>query len=128
MSPGSYVIGLHSLQTRPYFGKVTAPAKIDVKLAARLAEMPVDDFTALNPAFSKPVAAGSGYFLVPTDKAEPFKTNLDLYRSLNAPMVSWQAATARRGESLDKAAKRYGLTGSFLPPPSGPFKERRGKP
>ena len=127
LSPGSYGIELDSLQNRPYFVKVTAPAKIDVKLAARLAEMPVDDFTALNPAFSKPVAAGSGYFLVPTDKAEPFKTNLDLYRSLNAPMVSWQAATARRGESLDKVAKRYGLTGSFLRATSGPFKERRGK-
>src|SRR5260221_7730200 len=96
-------------------------------MAACLAEMPVDYFTSLNPAFSKPVAAGSGYFLVPTDKAEPFKTNLDLYRSLNAPMVSWQAATARRGESLDKVAKRYGLTGSFLRATSGPFKERRGK-
>src|SRR5260221_4082634 len=96
-------------------------------MAACLAEMPVDYFTSLNPAFSKPVAAGRGYFLVPTDKAEPFKTNLDLYRSLNAPMVSWQAATARRGESLDKVAKRYGLTGSFLRATSGPFKERRGK-
>ncbi len=127
LSPASYGIELDSLQNKPYFVKVDAPPKIDVKLAARLAEMPVDDFTALNPQFSKPVAAGSGYFLVPLDKSDVFKTNLDLYRTQNAPMVSWQAATARRGESLDKVAKKYGLTGSFVRATSGPFKERRGK-
>ena len=127
LSPGSYGIELDSLQNKPYFVKVAAPDKIDMKLAARLAEMPPDDFAALNPAFSKPVAAGSGYFLVPTDQAEAFKTNLDLYRSLNAPMVSWQTATAKRGESIDKVAKRYGMTGSYLRATNGPFKERKGK-
>ena len=127
LSPGSYGIELDSLENRPYFVKVAAPPKIDMKLAARLAEMDADDFSALNPAFIKPVAAGSGYFLVPTQKGAAFKTNLDLYRAQDAPMVSWQTATAKRGELVEKVASRYGMTASYLRATSGPFKERRGK-
>lgn len=128
LSPGSYGISLPSVENRPYFTQVPAPEKIDVKLAARLAEMEEDEFAALNPAFNKPVAqSGTGYFLVPTEKAQTFKTNLDLYRSLNAPMVSWVAVTAKRGESVDSVARRHGMTASYLRATNGPFKERKGK-
>ncbi len=127
LSPATYGIELNSVLNQPYFIKVAAPEKIDVKLAASLAEMPEADFAALNPAFNKPVAANMDYFLVPTAQAEVFKTNLDLYRSLNGPMVSWQTVTANRGESVDRVAKRHGMTGSYLRATSGPFKERKGK-
>ena len=99
LSPGSYGIELDAVENRPYFAKVAAPEKIDTNLAARLAEMPEDEFATLNPAFIRPVAAsGTGYFLVPYEKAETFRANLNLYRSLNGPMVSWQTVNARRGE------------------------------
>ena len=127
LSPATYGIELNSVLNQPYFIKVAAPEKIDVKLAARLAEMPEADFSALNPAFNKPVAANTSYFLVPTEQAEVFKTNLDLYRSLNGPMVSWQAVTAKRGESIERIAKRYGMTGSYLRATNLGVKERRGK-
>ena len=127
LSPATYGIELNSVLNQPYFIKVAAPDKIDVKLAASLAEMPENDFAALNPAFNKPVAANMDYFLVPTAQAEVFKTNLDLYRSLNGPMVSWQTVTANRGQSVDSIAKRYGMTGSYLRATNGPFKERKGK-
>jgi membrane-bound lytic murein transglycosylase D len=128
LSPGSYGIELPGVDNRPYFTQVAAPEKIDVKLAARLAEMEEGDFAALNPAFSKPVAqSGTGYFLVPTEKAKTFKTNLDLYRSLNGPMVSWTVVTAKRGESVDAVARRHGMTASYLRATNGPFKERKGK-
>ncbi len=128
LSPASYGVELTTVDNKPYFSKVPAPAKIDVKLAAKLAEMPVDEFSALNPAFNRPVAAsGTGYFLVPTENAELFSTNLRLYQSLNGPMVSWQTVTARKGESLDVVARRYGMTGSYLRATGGPFAERKGK-
>ncbi len=128
LSPASYGVELTTVDNKPYFSKVPAPAKIDVKLAAKLAEMPVDEFSALNPAFNRPVAAsGTGYFLVPTENAELFSTNLKLYQSLNGPMVSWQTVTARKGESLDVVARRYGMTGSYLRATGGPFAERKGK-
>jgi membrane-bound lytic murein transglycosylase D len=128
LSPASYGVELTTVDNKPYFSKVPAPAKIDVKLAAKLAEMPVDEFSALNPAFNRPVAAsGTGYFLVPTENAELFSTNLRLYQSLNGPMVSWQTVTARKGDSVDVVARRYGMTGSYLRATGGPFAERKGK-
>jgi membrane-bound lytic murein transglycosylase D len=128
LSPASYGVELTTVDNKPYFSKVPAPAKIDVKLAAKLAEMPVDEFSALNPAFNRPVAAsGTGYFLVPTENADLFSSNLRLYQSLNGPMVSWQTVTARKGDSVDVVARRYGMTGSYLRATGGPFAERKGK-
>jgi hypothetical protein len=71
--------------------------------------------------------SGTGYFLVPTENADLFSTNLRLYQSLNGPMVSWQTVTARKGESVDMVARRYGMTGSYLRATGGPFAERKGK-
>ncbi|MCY7388262.1 MAG: LysM peptidoglycan-binding domain-containing protein, partial [Burkholderiales bacterium] len=128
LSPGSYGIELEAVENRPYFAKVTAPEKIDTNLAARLAEMPEAEFATLNPAFIRPVAnSGTGYFLVPYEKAQTFRANLDLYRSLNGPMVSWQTINAKRGESIDGIAKRHGITGSYLRATNGALKENRGK-
>lgn len=128
MTPGDFGILLASVTNRPYFTKVDAPERIDVNLAAKLAEMPQDEFCALNPAFTKPVASSaSGYFLVPVENAETFRANLEQYRSLNGPLVSWQAVSVKRGESVDKVAQRYGMTPSYLRATNGPFKERKGK-
>jgi len=128
LSPGTYGIELVAVENRPYFAKVAAPDKMDVKLAARLAELPEEEFAALNPASSRPVAASAtGSFLVPADKADLFRENLEIYRSLNGPMVSWTNASAKRGESVSAVAQRYGMTPSYLRATAGPFKEKNGK-
>lgn len=128
LAPGNFGIDLMPMENRPYFAKVAAPVQMDAHLAARLAEMSDADFAALNPASTKPVATtDSGFFLVPADKAVTFIENLDLYRSLNGPLVSWQTAQAKRGEAIDVVAKRYGMTASYLRATSGPFKEKKGK-
>ncbi|MBI3714739.1 MAG: LysM peptidoglycan-binding domain-containing protein [Betaproteobacteria bacterium] len=128
MAPGSFNVALGTVVNRPYFTKVDAPEHIDVDLAARLAEMPLDEFAALNPAFIKPVASSrSGYFLVPIENAALFRSNLEQYRSLNGPLVSWQTVNAKRGESVENVARRNGMTASFLRATNGPFKERKGK-
>ena len=108
LSPATYGVELESLPDEPYFTTVDAPAKIDVKLAARLAGMTEEEFSALNPAHNKPVAvASSGTLILPLDKAEAFKSNLENY---DKPLVSWTSYSARRGESLDAIARRHGLT------------------
>ena len=128
LSPQSFGITLPAVNNRPFFIQVKAPEKIDVKLAARLAEMTEESFAQLNPSFNKPVAAtGTGYFLVPTEQADIFRTNLALYRSLNGPMVSWVTVTAQRGQTVDAVAKKHGMTASYLRATNGPFKERKGK-
>jgi membrane-bound lytic murein transglycosylase D len=108
LSPGLYNVEIDSIPDQPYFTTVVAPPKIDVKVAAKLAGMSVEDFVALNPAHNKPVAvASSGTLVVPLDKAETFRANLEAY---DEPLVSWTTYQARRGESLDAIARKHGLT------------------
>ena len=82
--------------------------KIDVKVAAQLAEMPVDEFLYLNPQHNRPVIAGADDYalLLPIDKAELFAAKLQL---TNQPLVSWQAYRMRNGETLQQVAAKFGL-------------------
>jgi membrane-bound lytic murein transglycosylase D len=125
LAPGSYGIELDQVPDQPYFTSVKAPAKIDVKLAAKLADMPEAEFAALNPSFTRPVAAPeSGQFLLPIEKAHVFRSNLENY---DRPLVSWTTYDARRGESLDQIGRRYGVSGSYLRSVNSALKERRNK-
>ncbi|HUJ00423.1 MAG TPA: transglycosylase SLT domain-containing protein [Usitatibacter sp.] len=108
LSPATYGVELDSVPDQPYFTTVNAPAKIDVKLAAKLADMTEEEFTALNPEHRKPVAVASdGKLVLPLDKAETFEENLENY---DKPLVSWTTYNARRGEYVDTIARRHGLT------------------
>ncbi len=82
--------------------------KIDVKIAAQLAEMPVDEFLYLNPQHNRPVIAGADEYaiLLPIDKAELFAAKLQL---ADQPLVSWQAYRMRNGETLAQVAAKFGL-------------------
>ncbi len=126
LSPSTYGIDLESIPDQPYFAKVQAPAKIDVKLAAKLAGMSEEDFLALNPSHNKPVAvASSGTLLLPLDKVDTFKENLENY---DKPLVSWTMYTAKRGESIDTIARRHGVTRAQLSAVNGSLKlDKRGR-
>ena len=108
LAPLLYGIEIDSIPNEPYFTTVQAPARIDVKVAAQLAGMSEEEFKALNPAHNKPVAvASTGTLVVPLDKADLFRANLESY---DQPLVSWTTYAARRGESLEAIARRHGLT------------------
>jgi membrane-bound lytic murein transglycosylase D len=110
LSPAAYGIELESVPDEPYFTTVDAPSRMDVKIAAKLANMSEEEFLALNPAFNKPVAMG-GSIVLPIDKADDFKANLETW---DKPLVSWTTYNARRGESLDTIARRHGVTAGQL--------------
>jgi membrane-bound lytic murein transglycosylase D len=112
LAPSLYGIDLESIPDQPYFTTVEAPEKIDVKLAAKLAGMPVEDFVALNPSYNKPVAvAHSGTLVLPLDKADLFRENLGNW---DQPLVTWTTIQGKKGESVDTIARRYGLAGATL--------------
>jgi len=111
LAPPSYGIDLESVPDVPYFTAVQAPQKIDVKVAAMLAGMSEEDFVALNPAHTRPVAAGAPTFNVPLDKAELFRANLQAY---DKPLVSWTTYAAKKGEALDAIARHHHLTPAQL--------------
>jgi membrane-bound lytic murein transglycosylase D len=103
-------LGLQPVPNRPYFSTFAQPANIDVKLAAKLAEMPVQDFVALNPAHNQPVIRGETPLVIPTDKLDTFKNNLEIHQGNDKPLSSWQAYTFRAGDKLEKVAPRFGMT------------------
>jgi len=106
--PEKYGLDLSDIPDAPYFAVVRMTRKIDVKKAAQLAEMPVDEFQYLNPQHNRPVIAGADEYaiLLPIDRAELFAAKLNL---ADQPLVSWQAYRMRNGETLPQVAARFGL-------------------
>ncbi len=98
------------IPNRPYFGTVTKTTNIDVKVAARLADMPVQEFVALNPAHNRPVIQSETPMVIPAHKLETFINNLEAHEESNKPLSSWQSYTVRPGDKLEKIAPRFGMT------------------
>jgi len=125
LAPAMYGIELESIPDAPYFTTVQAPPRIDVKLAARLAGVPEEEFVALNPAHNKPVAvAHTGTLVLPLDRADEFRANLENW---DQPLVTWTTIQGKRGESVDAIARRYGLTGATLRQVNNLHVNRKGR-
>jgi membrane-bound lytic murein transglycosylase D len=114
--PQRFGISLPSIPNQPYFIAFNKTQDMDVTTAARLADIPVDEFRMLNPAFNRPVIVGasSPTILVPADHAETFDANLAAWQATGQPLSSWTAYTLQPGEQLAQVAKRLGLTESQL--------------
>jgi membrane-bound lytic murein transglycosylase D len=108
-NPSAYGIELDPIPNEPYFTVLIEPPELDVALAARLAEMPVEAFMALNPGFSRPVIRSSAgtRIVLPSDKVGVFHHNLAKHGS---SLVSWQAYRPKPGETLGTIAKRFELS------------------
>ena len=107
--PEKYGLALADIPDAPYFTVVKTTKRMDTKLAAELAEMPLTDFLALNPQHNRPVIAGADEhsILLPIDRAEIFAAKLEL---TDQPLVSWQAYRMRPNESLPQVAARYAMS------------------
>ncbi len=105
-NPRRYGIDLPPVENQPYFVTIGKTRDIDVKVAARLAEMSLDDFRALNPQFGPYVIAGGNEvkILLPKENAEKFRKNLSLW---TRPLSSWTAyqVTSPREKVEDIAAR-----------------------
>jgi len=105
---------LPTIPNQPYFATVTNAANIDVKVAAELADMPVQEFVALNPAHNRPVIKSDTPLVIPADKLDTFMSNLEAHEQSNKPLSLWQAYTMQRSDRLDKVAARFGMTTTNL--------------
>ena len=109
-NPATHGIALQAIPNEPYFAVITKTRDIDVLLAAKLAEIPVDEFIALNPGFSRPLirSAGAARIVLPADKVDTFHGNLEEYEDRS--LVSWKTYKPQRGDSLEGVARNHGLT------------------
>src|SRR5690606_30481835 len=95
-----------------HFVTVDAPVGVDLATAARLSEMPLNEFLALNPSFNRPAITTPGQtFIVPTDRAEQLQAGL---AELDDDDRGWRMHMLETGETLAAVAARHGLSTAEL--------------
>ena len=109
-NPQRYRTELPLIENHPYFQTVLVTRDIDVELAAKLADVRIEDFKALNPSMHRPVimAAGTPYILLPWDNAAVFQRNFEAYTK--GQYASWTAWTAPSTMSVSAIAQRVGMS------------------
>ncbi len=113
-NPQAFNSSLPQIGNHPYFQTVDITRDIDVALAAKLAEVALADFKALNPSANRPVilAAGTPQILLPWDNAAIFQSNLQAYGG--GRLASWTVWLAPATMRPADAAKRVGISESVL--------------
>lgn len=111
--PQAYGLELPAIENHPYFLSVPIQRDIDAELVARLADLPLDEFKALNPSLNKPVilAAGTPQVLLPYDNANRFVNVLPEHKG---PLASWTAWVVPRTMKPADAAKQVGMSEAQL--------------
>jgi membrane-bound lytic murein transglycosylase D len=114
--PAAYGITLPAIRNQPYFVAVSKERDIDVETAARLADMPLAEFLALNPGFNRPVIVGAAQttLLLPADRADVFTSNLAAYVATGQPLASWTTYVLMPTDSLADVARRAGISEAQL--------------
>lgn len=105
-SPENFGITLPAVENKPYFAVISTTRHIDLELAAKFADMSVDEFLNFNPAYNQPVIAykPARKLLVPIEKVDVFNEGL-----ANHPetLLNWQAYQVMPGDTLDRLAQQY---------------------
>lgn len=112
--PGKYGLQIQTIANTAYFTRVSAPPQIDAHLAAKLAEISDEEFSALNPSYNRPVITGQDSnheILLPIASAQTFRDNLAAY---NKPLVTWRTYSAKRGERIESIANKFGVDASKI--------------
>ena len=118
---------LEAIPNEPYFTVIEAPAHMDVVKAAQLADMPVEEFRSLNPAYCRPVIiqATARQILLPVDKVDEFNSNLE---QNSEPLVTWQTYTLKKDETLEKVAAKFNIEADRLREVNGLSGRKRVQP
>jgi membrane-bound lytic murein transglycosylase D len=108
-NPKKYGIALPDVSNAPYFTTVQKTEDIDIEVAAKLAEMSVEEFKLLNASFNRPIilAEHNPVLLLPTNRVDIFNANLEAYKGR---LSSWQTYRSKKGESYAAIAKQHGIT------------------
>ena len=108
-NPEKYAVILPMVSNDPYFVTITKDRDIDLAVAAKLAEMSIEEFSELNPSFNQGVIMADlkPEIILPLDKAPLYLANLAAYAG---DLTSWKKYPARQGESLNEIAKKFNVS------------------
>ena len=84
--PERFGLDLGELADEPFFTTVPLDFDLDLKVAARLADLPYEDLRALNPGYNRPNTAGivRTELVVPAESADVLRAGLERYRDERA--------------------------------------------
>lgn len=102
-------MALPELPDAPEIAIVDADGQIDLRVAARLAEVPLEDFLRLNAGYNRAATRPDGphRLLVPVDAAARLRSALaDLPEDQR---LRWERHRIRSGDTLSGIAKRYAI-------------------
>ena len=113
-APDFYNAMLPLIENHPFFQTVSIKRDIDVTMAAKLADVSLEDFKALNPSVNRPVimAAGTPQILLPWDNAAVFQRNLDAQNK--GQLATWTVWIAPSTMNPAEAARRTGMSEAEL--------------
>lgn len=108
LEPKKFGILLPVIPNCPYFVTVTTSRDIDIQVAAKLADLSLEDFYALNPAFNRPVILGSAspQILLPYKNANLFERGLKTY---GRALSSWTVYKLAQSEYPEVLARKVGM-------------------
>ncbi|MDO6385162.1 transglycosylase SLT domain-containing protein [Uliginosibacterium sp. 31-12] len=112
-NPERYGLRLPPIPDEPYFVTVERDQGMDVALAAKFAEMPLNEFLALNPAYNRPIIPGNhdADLILPVDNARKFSEN---FAAHGGPLLSWKTYSLPRGARVEQVAQSLKLSPDAL--------------
>lgn len=112
--PDAYGLDLPDISDQPYFAPAVTGGQIDLNIAAQLADMQVEDLLALNAGHKRWASRPDGphELLLPVDRVEQFENAL---ASLPVDQrMRWQRYTINPGDSLNRIARRHGVSAQAI--------------
>ena len=109
-NPHTYGVTLQKIPDEPYFRTVKLDSRIDLKIAAKLSGLSLDEFQLLNPGFTRLVTPPDGphKLHLPLDKADGFLTQLS--ELSQEKRLGWSQYKIKQGDSLSLIAQNHAIS------------------
>lgn len=114
-NPQLFGVTLPEIKNEPYFQAVEVSIPMDITTAALLADIPENEFLALNPAFKTPVFVPKGknrMMLLPVTAVKTFENNFKAANPQN--LLSWDVFTPDTHIDLTKLSRQTGISVSEI--------------
>lgn len=100
-------LGLPFIPNEAYLGTATASRPMDVKTAARLANMTLEEFRHLNPSHNRPIIRPDTPVVLPADRVDSFSEAVENHAE---SLTQWQAYAVKSAERINDIAQRFGIS------------------
>ncbi|MFT3733930.1 MAG: transglycosylase SLT domain-containing protein [Rhodocyclaceae bacterium] len=111
--PERYKVDLPDIPNQPFFTRVERVQRMDVAVAAKLAELPTTEFLMLNPGYNRPVLPGTkdASIVLPLDNARKFEENLSRHVATSdaPPLLTWKTWVVPKTSRIEQVAKELGM-------------------